>query len=195
MSAQGTFPFISPSPWRPKRPERLVFMLFPDADTSNYIDWLRNRLIQEFSLEGKDLLRERLHMSLHHIGDYKSLRSAVLYAASLAARAVSATSFQVTLRSIVSFPPAPRKKDRPLVLLGESDGLLHLHQSLALALRKNGLRASDDLTPHMTLSYAPKGIPLQSIEPIRFVANEFALVHSMRGLSKYNVLERWPLAG
>jgi len=195
MSAQGTFPFIGPSPRRPERPERLIFMLLPDPETSDYIDSLGSRLIREIGLQCRQLLKERLHMSLHHVGDYKRLRSAIIYAASLAAQAVFAAPFEVTLRSIMSFAPAPRKKERPLVLLGESDGLLHLHQALADALRKNGLRASDDLTPHITLSYAPQGVPLRPIEPIRFVAKEFALVHSMRGLTKYNVLERWPLRG
>ena len=35
--------------------------------------------------------------------------------------------------------------------------------------------------------------PVQAIEPIRFAAKEFALVHSELGLARYNIIERWSL--
>ena len=43
--------------------------------------------------------------------------------------------------------------------------------------------------------YDREALPVQEIEPIRFVASEFALVHSEVGLTRYNILGRWPLRG
>jgi 2'-5' RNA ligase len=64
---------------------------------------------------------------------------------------------------------------------------------LGTAMENNGLRAARDFTPHMTLFYGPTPIPLLDIEPIRFAVREVVLIHSERGLSRYNVIDRWPL--
>jgi 2'-5' RNA ligase len=45
----------------------------------------------------------------------------------------------------------------------------------------------------MTLYYGPQPVPLQAIEPIRFVVREFVLIHSERGLTRYNLLDGWSL--
>ncbi|WEX08187.1 2'-5' RNA ligase family protein [Chelativorans sp. AA-79] len=194
MYAQYAFDFMEPLPPRPKLAERLIFMLFPDPVTAVEVDRFGSRFIREHSLAGKRLRRARLHISLHHLGDYRKLRSTIVYAATQAAKVVFIPPFDITFRSIVSFAAPPRKKERPLVLLGEGEGLTKLHQALAEAQRKNGLRASDRLTPHMTLFYG-EGVPAQAIEPIRFTARDFALVHSKLWLSEYDVLGRWPLRG
>ena len=86
----------------------------------------------------------------------------------------------------------PRK---PLVLLAEGDALSELHNILSVAMKKNGLRAAEHFSrpPHMTLSYGRGTIPVQAIEPICFVVNEFVLIHSELWLTRYHVLDRWPL--
>jgi 2'-5' RNA ligase len=60
-------------------------------------------------------------------------------------------------------------------------------------MKTNGLRSSDHFVPHMTLAYDQKFIPRQAIDPISFVAREFILIHSLRGLTVYRDLGRWPL--
>jgi 2'-5' RNA ligase len=88
----------------------------------------------------------------------------------------------------------PRR--RPLVMLGRAEALSELHQRLGTVMKRNGLRgASSAFTPHMTLLYGPDALPRQTIEPIRFAVREFTLVHSERGLSRYNTLGRWRLKG
>lgn len=72
---------------------------------------------------------------------------------------------------------------------------MELHRILGAAMNKNGLRAAEEFTPHMTLSYGPTLIPTQAIEPISFVAREFALIHSKLGLAQYEVIDRWALKG
>ena len=194
---QGMFEFCRDLPVRPKRPERLFFGLFPDAQTAVHVGRFGARFICKNHLEGTPLKSERLHVSLHHVGDYKRLRANVIYAARQAGKAVSLHPFEVTFRSIKSFEGAPsidgRPRRRPLVLLGERDALSELHKILGAAMEKNGLRAAGHFTPHMTLLYGSKPIPVQTIEPIRFEVKEFVLVHSKLWLTQYDIVDRWSL--
>ncbi|MBD0416096.1 2'-5' RNA ligase family protein [Oryzicola mucosus] len=155
--------------------------------------------IRANALDGRCLERSRLHLSLSHIGDYTRLKSSRVYAVGLAASEVSAPAFEVRLHAIRSFdgrpPVANKPRSRPLVLLGDGDGLPKLHATLTEALREKGLRVATRFTPHLTLSYGEATVPLQAIEPMRFIAKEFALVHSMLGQGRYNILGRWPLNG
>ncbi|KXF78507.1 hypothetical protein ATN84_01555 [Paramesorhizobium deserti] len=150
-------------------------------------------------MKGYLLQPNRLHMTLHHLGDFTRLREKFIYAAGLAAKAVSMSPFEITCRRIMSFEGAPpaagRQRRHPLVLVGESDPLLELHRILGAAMRKNGLRAAENFVPHVTLFYGSKPVPLQPTEPIRFAVNEFALVHSKLWLTEYHVIKRWPLQG
>jgi 2'-5' RNA ligase len=196
--AQGAFAFYRDLPRRPERPERLFFALIPDANTAGRIGRFADRLLCESRLEkGKRIEADRLHVSLHHVGDYRRLRTQVVYAARQAGRSVSMRPFEITFRSIDSFGGTPPIGGRPprcsLVLRGEADALLQLHRSLGLAMAKNGLRAAVRFAPHMTLHYGPRRVPPRAIEPIRLAVNQFSLVHSELGLTKYNILDRWPL--
>jgi len=135
---------------------------------------------------------ERLHVSLHHLGDFKHLPSGILHAARRAGEAVSAGPFEIVLHAMGTLGDA-RSRRRPLVLLAESEPLRLLHRHLAAAVRRNGLKAAERFTPHMTLSYGRQAFTARPIVPIRFVAEAFCLVHSELGLGRYRVLERWPL--
>jgi RNA 2',3'-cyclic 3'-phosphodiesterase len=195
VAMQYAFDFYDGSNHRPEYPERLFFGLMPDCETgkrmARFGDWFHS----ENHIRANQLQMERLHVSLHHIGDYKRLRSKFVYAARQAAKAVLMRPFEVEFRSVLSFPVAPHKKDRPLVLLGEEGGALReLFHALGCAMTRNGLKAAPDFVPHMTLSYGPQFVPLQAIEPLRFVASNFVLIHSFRGLTRYEVLGSWSLA-
>lgn len=189
---QGVFDFYGALPARPKRPERLFFGLFPDDETSLRVDQFRQQFLRENRVDGTPLKRERLHLSLRHVGDYGRLRSQPVYAARQAGKAVAMRRFEVTFRFVKSFDElAPRA--RPVVLLGESDALSALHQRLGVAMAKNGLKTADHFKPHITLVYGSRPIPAQPIEPIRFTVDELVLVHSERRLGRYNKIDRWPL--
>jgi 2'-5' RNA ligase len=196
---QDVFAFYRDAPVRPKRPERLFFGLFPDAETSVRVGRLGERFICEHGLGGMGLKTERLHVSLHHVGDYKRLRTKFIYAAEQAGKAVSMHPFEMTFRFITSFEGAPsingEPRAQPLVLIAEGDALFELHKVLGVAMKKNGLRAAEHFVPHMTLLYGSKLIPMQAIEPIRFVVTEFALIHSKLSLAQYDLVDRWPLNG
>lgn len=194
---QGKFAFYKDLPIRPRRPERLFFGLFPDAATSIRVKRVAERFIGEGCLKGRQLKAERLHVSLHHVGDFRRLRTKFIYAARRAGEAVSMRPFELTFACIKSFERAALMNDipfwRPLVLLGEGDEVLDLHKMLGAAMERHGLKAAKSFTPHMTLLYGSKPVPLQAIEPVSFAAKEFALVHSELGLRRYNIIDRWSL--
>lgn len=193
---QHVFDFYGARGRRPKNPERLFFCVMPDDEASGEVMQLGDRLFVQHRLGGSRLRQDRLHMSLHPVGDYPRLPTKVIYAASRAARAVLMAPFEIRLRAVQSFEPAPHKRSRrPLVLLGEGgDALPTLFRTLGTAMLQNGLNAAASFTPHMTLSYGPQPVPMQPIEPIRFQATDFVLIHSRLGLTRYEVIDRWPLA-
>lgn len=181
-------------PRRPKYPERLFFALLPDDETSCRLDQMRRSFVNQNNLRETFLLQERFHLSLYLVGNFKRIRDGIVYAATLAARSIVMPAFEVTLHSIQSFAGAP-KRNRPLVCLAHSDALPSLNEALGTAIRWQGFRASSDFTPHVTMSYGSKPVSVQKIEPIRFIARDFVLIHSEVGLSRYHVRGRWPLRG
>lgn len=194
---QGVFDFHEHLPDRPRRPERLFFGVLPDSETGSQVTRFIDQFFWENRLMGTRLRTDRLHVSLHHIGDFRRLRTKFIYAAQQAGKAVSMGPFEVAFRFVKSFEAMPHKKDRrPLVLLGEGgEALAELFRSLGIAMTRNGLEAAADFVPHMTLSYGPDAIPVQAIEPIRFTVKDFALIHSRLGLTRYEVIDRWSLQG
>lgn len=178
---------------RRSRTERLFFAIFPDIQTACRAARFRKQFVAASRLNGKFLRSHRLHVSLHHVGDYRRLSAKYIYAAKQAGNAVYMSSFEVSCRHIASFSSLNGRPDKPLVLICEGDGLFDLHELLGAAMRKNGLRAVDDFLPHMTLLYGPDAVPVQHIEPIRFDVREFALIHSEVGHTRYTVLGRWLL--
>jgi RNA 2',3'-cyclic 3'-phosphodiesterase len=183
--------FLEVLPKRPKRPERLFFGVLPGAGAALPFFRFGRDFVSEHSLPGKPLEEERLHISLQHVGDYRRIRSKFEYAARLAGNAVSMPPFEVIFHSIGSFRTRPGR--HPLVLLGESKALMELHRLLGAEMAKYGLRAATDFTPHMTLFYGPRILAFRPIAPLRLVVREFVLIHSERGLGRYNILGRWPL--
>jgi 2'-5' RNA ligase len=184
--------------WRPERSERLFFGVRPSAEMADHLWQFAERFIDDLCLKEKRLKRECLHISLHHVSDDRRLRTRAVYAAGLAANAVSMSSFEVKLRCILGFEPplSPdgRLRGRPLALLGEGEGLFELHRLLGAAMKKNGLRAGRGFLPHMTLSFGSKPISMRAIEPICMTVKEFVLIHSELGLTRHNTIDRWPLA-
>lgn len=196
---QYAFEFYKGESRRLRRPERMFFAVLPDPEMSSHIGSLRDRLIAEYGLKGAPVETPRLHISLHHVGDYRRLRSKFLFAAERAGNAVSLDAFEVILGTVHSFDALPQRDGkagrRPLVLLAEGNALLRLHENLGHAMRKEGLKAGATMVPHMTLLYGTKPVPTLPIEPLRLAVGHFALIHSERGRNRYNLLARWPLRG
>jgi 2'-5' RNA ligase len=196
---QLSFDFCRTGPRRPERPERLFFGLLPDTATSARIARFGDRFLRAHRLDGTRIGAERLHVSLHHIGNYRRLRPAFIYAATEAARSVSMPPFEIELGIIKSFDIPPGRdghpQKRPLVLLGEGVAGTALHKTLGASMAAKGLRPGGRFVPHVTLLYSLTAVPAEAIRPIRFAVREFVLIHSKLGLAQHEVIGRWPLNG
>ncbi|UDL91782.1 2'-5' RNA ligase family protein [Mesorhizobium sp. PAMC28654] len=198
MYRQGEFDFGMPVPPRqPKRPDRAFFGLFLQPRYYGSFANLQRQLCHQHGIVGSLLSVERFHLSLQHAGDYRRLRSKIVFAASRSGQHVHMPAFEVTFGSVGSFSgrlaTGGRPPHRPFVLLADDGPVFQLHKLLGAEMLKNGLKASDGFVPHLTLAYDQKFIPRQPIDPISFVACDFTFVHSMRGLTKYLFLDHWPL--
>lgn len=189
---QGVFEFCRDAQPRPPKPERLFFGVLPDAAAALRIAQCVDGFIGARGLKGSRVRVERLHVSLHHIGDFKRMRSQTIMAATLAGDAVLQSRFEMTLHSIGSFG-AEKPDGWTLALIGGGEGIKQLHCTLAAALKKSGLAANNQFAPHLTLLYGSAPVAIRPITAIRFTVVDFALIHSARGLGKYTVLQRWPL--
>jgi len=177
--------------------DRLFFALYPDPATAQCIAQTAQSLRQRCGLKGKPLEPERLHITLHHLGDTVGVPAHVVVAATQAAEGLGAAAFDVTFDRADSF--AGRARKRPFVLRGEAGlaELLGFQQSLGVAMAKAGLGrwVETRFTPHVTLLYDDQLVGPQAIEPIHWRATEFVLVHSLLGQHKHVMLGRWPLQG
>jgi RNA 2',3'-cyclic 3'-phosphodiesterase len=173
----------------------LFFSIFPDALTAFRIAQIARRCRRDLGLRGEPLAASRLHISLQYLGRYLEMPETVVAKARAAAARVRMPPFAVMLDRAISF--SGRADNYPLVLLGDDGvvGLRMLYRSLGAQMRKVGLRARSDFTPHMTLIYDSRRIDEEPIEPICWTVGELVLVQSLIGETKHVRLGRWPLRG
>ncbi|THF55103.1 2'-5' RNA ligase family protein [Ollibium composti] len=190
---QPAFDFIEPlDPRRPKYPER-VFTCIGAGTAAADVARCREGIKRDNAILAKGIPPERFHISLCGIGDYVRIPSRVPFAAMRAGERIMLSPFEVVLYRAVTFPGF--RDDRPTVLLAESRELRELGDLLFGHLRREGLRAGELREPHMTLFYSARSIRPVDIDPIRFRVDRFYLIHSERGLTRYNVLGCWLLNG
>jgi len=137
---------------------------------------------------------ERLHVTLHHVGDFATLPEGIVARAEAVASSISMRPFKVEFNGALSFRGRPGNS--PFVLQGDEGviGLLVLQHRLGRLMENAGLgRADPDYTPHMTLLYDDRVVADEAVRPIGWAVHEFVLVHSLLGRSRYNVLARFPL--
>ena len=72
--------------------ERLFFAVMPDPHTAARIVELAGALCEEHGLAGKLLRRDRLHVTLHHVGDFAGIPPGLLARVQQAAARVRMTS-------------------------------------------------------------------------------------------------------
>lgn len=175
--------------------DRLFFALLPDQAATDRVAALTQQLRDDHGLAAKPIPAERLHVTLHHLGDYLGLPGHIVAAASNAAEGLALPSFTLAFDHVATFSGKPGRL--PLVLRGGDglDAVTHFQASLDLALRKAGLAKATraTYTPHLTLLYAERRVDDRLIEPITWPVQEFVLVRSLMRRAQYTVIGRWPL--
>ena len=184
----------------PKPTDRLFFALFPSEKAIPQIVKTSQKLRDAHGLTGKSLSNDRLHVTLHHVGDYAGgLPNGLVEAAQNVASTIAMPFFDVTFDRAMSFAGRPR--NRPFVMRGNErqDGglavLMAFQKTMYLAMCRAGLqgpRANAKFAPHVTLMYDDQGIPEQAVEAVSWTAHDFVLVHSLLGQTRHIHLGHWP---
>jgi 2'-5' RNA ligase len=173
---------------------RLFFALYPDPASALRIAALATRLRTELGLKGRPHELQRLHVTLHHLGDFVGMPERERGAAEAAAQSLQAEPIALRFDHLLSFE-RKRASNRPLVLGGGLglDGVREFRRRLGEALKAQGLKVESSYTPHLTLLYDDRLVPKQPIEPLGWTAGEFVLVDSLLGQGRHVPLARWPL--
>lgn len=192
--SRGVFSVVAKN--RPR--SRLFFAIFPDASTAQELARVASRLRLEYGLQGRPLPSERLHVTLQFLGDHVAIPEALVDLARSAANNVRLPPFEMIFDRVTSFYTGSHR--RPLVLVASEgqSGALRLHEALCSALEDHVGRSSAAsgrvYVPHLTLLYDPRQLEVSLPDPIGWTANEFFLVQSLIGQSKYIVLGHWMLS-
>lgn len=192
---QLTLPGFEATPQLPAH--RLFLAIKPDADTAGHIAGLIEQLRPVVGFKGKALRAERLHITLHHLGDFVHLPPEdVVARVRAAAGNLALPPFDVTFNQVVSFHG--RRDRRPFVLMGDAGvaGLMAFQAALGGALQHAAVPLlHGHFQPHITLLYDRGGFAPKAVEPITWTVREFVLIHSWLGKTRYDELGRWPLKG
>jgi len=174
----------------------LFFAVMPDPDTAARIaetgGWLRS----EMRIKTRLLRTERLHITLHSLGNFVRVPEVIVARACAAAATIDVPPLGVTFDRISSFNG--QSGHWPLVLTGSAglDALVDFRQKLGDAIRATGLRVSRArFTPHLTLLYDEGKFNSREIEPITWTVRELVLIDSWLGKTRYDIKGRWPLTG
>lgn len=173
--------------------DRLFFAIFPDVVVAEQISQLARRLRSEHGLKGRPLATERLHVTLHHLGDYVGLPQGIVDTATAAAATLAMPPFEVVFDRAASF--SGRGGNRPFVLRGGGvAALTSLRDVLVTTMARAGLgRGAGRLyAPHVTLLYDDRCIAEQAVDTVRWNVREFVLVRSLLGRTQHVPLARFP---
>ena len=192
---QLTLPGFEATPQLPAH--RLFLAIKPDVDTAERIARLIQQLRPVVGFKGKALRTERLHVTLHHLGDFVHLPpDDVVGRVRAAAAGLALPAFDATFNQVVSFHG--RRDHRPFVMLGDEGvgGLMAFQAALGEALQHAAVPVPrGHFKPHITLLYDRGGFAPKAVEPITWTVREFVLIHSWLGKTRYDELGRWALKG
>ena len=190
VSSNATRP-VPGRKWRgPRKPFKLFFALFPEPEIAEAISSLRSRLDRQHDIGGQPLRTERLHITLHVLGEYDELPEADVVSARTVGDAVVASAFDVVFDRALTF----RGSEAYVLRVGEGiEDIVAFWQSLGIAIADVRPYKKSPFTPHMTLSYRGRTMTEHTVAPIRWTVKEFVLINSHVGDTYHEVMGRWPL--
>jgi len=140
---------------------------------------------------------DRLHVSLLSVFVGDDLPEEEIRTAIRAGDAIRFEPFALTFSSALTFRNSRSKM--PFVLASQKgaeaiNGLRFEIGTAHSTLSGSHSYRHTPINPHITLIWDYIAVPERPISPLTMIVQEFALVHSHIGLSRYDVLKRWPLA-
>jgi 2'-5' RNA ligase len=177
----------------PPPASRLFFALYPDAATAAAIARLGEDVRARHGLRGSGVRAERLHATVAYLGTFDVLPVALVAAASVAADRIESDAIPVEFDTVASFEN--RRGVYPLVLRGCDNGPLRtLHRALTGSLlATRSITSAEPFEPHVTLMRSRTLLAAEAVAPVRWIARELVLVHSLVGQGRYEFPYRRPL--
>lgn len=174
----------------PAQPDRLFFAVRLPHDAASQAADLCRRLRAQHSLSGSEVRADRLHITLHWLGDYQGLPPDIVASALMAGGLVKVPPFDVVMNRVQSY------LDGGLVLSGSNVAPLRDFQKrLGDAMDSTGIGRLKRTTfkPHVTLLYNNHPIEHTPVTPIWWTVHDFVLIHSLQGQSRHIILGDWQL--
>jgi 2'-5' RNA ligase len=175
----------------------LFLAIQPDRDTAECIHRLATDLKAAKGLTGTPRPLDHLHITLHYFGHHSEIPEQTVQSIDYACSQIAASTnpFDVKFGQVCGF-----QGSRAFVLAERGNAnpaLAAFHQQLARGLTVHGIRilSHGRFNPHVTLLYPRNVVPPEPIDPIQWKVEEFVLIRSEEGKTKYEYLGRWKLAG
>jgi 2'-5' RNA ligase len=165
---------------------RYFFAALPDPVSAARIHAWAERTLGPYGMQGA----ERLHVTLAITDDFAAPQSSLVEALIRAGERLAAAPFDLLLdrlsiggRSIAlrsgHIQPAMRE--------------LQARIARALAAEGTGMRQGWRFSPHVTLGYRESPSSTQPVANLGWTVSEVALIHSLVGVTRHEILGRWPL--
>lgn len=170
---------------------RLFLGIQLDAGATRGLTRLMAELRRGGIMPGRPVDPDRLHITLHHLGDFADqMPPSLIPTVNVAMATVKMQPFEVVCDRVGG--------TRGPFLLRASDGspaLKIFRQTLSAALIEAGLRRYVDpvFNPHVTLSYDFSDTPEHIIEPISWTVRQFVLIESLLGQHRHIVRGCWSI--
>lgn len=175
---------------------KLFFALRPDEATAERIARIVTAAHAARGLPARLRPPRIFHITLHYFGGFDGEPDArVVAAARRAAAELARPAFDLGFDRFESWGAA-RAAQHPFVLTGGQslEAVRELRDALVERLVAHGLAAPQrDCEPHLTLRYDKRPAPAWALDLPGWVASEFVLVQSPQGLTRHDVIGRWPL--
>jgi len=178
------------------------FAILPPDEIHVAMIQLRQETVARERIFGRAVAPERLHLSLAPLLRRRAADGSAQAIEPLAdqiASRVTMSAFDVVFDRIQTFNTKDRDETQRryyLVLDGaDLPGLMRLNDLYRRSLIRCGLGAAmpKPFNPHLTLFYANRPIAPRAIPPIRWRVRDVALVQSVHGSGRCEIVKRWPL--
>lgn len=177
---------------------KLFFALRPDEETAERIARFATAEHEARGLKARLRPSRIFHITLHYFGYSEGEPDERLVElARRAAAELVRPAFDLAFDRFESWGGESSAR-HPFVLTGGQglEAVRELQAALVERLVAHGLAAPErDYEPHLTLRYDKRRAPAWPVDLPGWVASEFVLVKSPQGLTRHDVIGRWPLQG
>ena len=169
---------------------KFFYALSPGKEAAAMAFSTGRHLKRQNGLAGKSVKQENLHVTLFPFWAGNEPPADLAEIASAHAQTIMKQPFRVSFDMAMSF----RRKNGFCLVLGDTGGASGIYDlQRQLVIRFQSVIRAGSLTPHMTLLYTDTFVEKQPVEPVRWTAREFVLIHSFVRSGRHEIEAHWPL--